>query len=149
MFFRRESPHVPSFDERLEILKQHGFEITREEPGRARVSRNGCAAVIEDVPGDHPRVNKAGVLTGEEIGLVVHGGYQMFVRTPSGRTRPALASQLKTLHSFEEDLREGLGLVSLYNTSLGTVCDLHLYDRLEDRDLGAEHPWEHKGHSVS
>ena len=47
---------------------------------------------------------------------------------------PALASQLQALHAFDEDLREALGLTSLYNVSLGTTADEHLYDRLEDRD---------------
>lgn len=144
MFFRRQTPHVPTFEERLTNLRQLGFAVTAEGSGRARVSRNGCAAVIEDAPGGQPLVNKAGVLIGNEIGLVVHGGYQMFLRTPIGRNVPALASQLQALHGFEEDLREGLGLISLYNTSLGTTSDLHLYDRLEDRDRGAAHPWDHK-----
>ena len=49
----------------------------------------------------------------------------MFWRSPSGRTAPALATHLKALHAFEEDLKEGLGLPSLYNESLGTTSDLH------------------------
>ena len=86
--------------------------------------------MIEDRPGQHPRVNKAGFVLGDEIGLLVNRGYQMFWRTPSGRTAPALATHLKALHAFEEDLKEGLGLPSLYNESLGTTSDLHLYDRV-------------------
>ena len=46
---------------------------------------------------------------GGEIGSLVDGGYQKFFRTPSGKTKPALASELKALHDFEEDLKEGLG----------------------------------------
>ena len=50
---------------------------------------------------------------------------------------------IKALHAFDEDLREGLGLTSLYNLSLGTVCDDHLYDRVTARDSGPHHqPWE-------
>jgi hypothetical protein len=101
--------------------------------------------VIEDRPGQHPRVNKAGFVLGDEIGLLVNRGYQMFWKTPGGRTAPALATHLKALHAFEEDLKEGLGLPSLYNESLGTTSDLHLYDRVEHRDKGdADKPWEHK-----
>ena len=38
-----------------------------------------------------------------------------------------------------------LGLPSLYNLSLGTTSDEHLYDRVEDRDEGPrEHTWEKK-----
>jgi len=46
---------------------------------------------------------------------------------------PALASQLHALHGFEEDLRAALGVDSLYNTSLGTINDVHNYDRVEGR----------------
>ena len=65
------------------------------------------------------------------------------MRTPSGVELPALATHLKELHAFDEDLREGLGLVSLYNVSLGTTTDEHLYDRVVDRDKGVgARPWE-------
>ena len=82
-------------------------------------------------------------MAGDEIAELVNAGYQMFFGTPSGRQLPALASQLKALHDFDEDLREGLGLTSLYNLSLGTVSGEHLYDRVEDRDEHRrERPWE-------
>jgi hypothetical protein len=69
----------------------------------------------------------------------------MFWKAPSGRRVPALASQLKSLHAFEEDLKEALGLTSLYNQGLGTTSDLHLYDRVEHRDQGdAQRPWDTK-----
>ena len=90
-----------------------------------------------------PAVGKAGVLIGNEIAQLVHGGYQMFLRTPSGKELPAQAPHLTALHAFDEDLREGLGLTSLYNLALGTTCDDHLYDRLEDRDAAPHRkPWE-------
>jgi hypothetical protein len=90
--------------------------------------------MLEDKGGGKVKVGKAGVLVGSEIAHLVNGGYQMFLRTPSGKELPALAPQLKALHAFEEDLREGLGLTSLYNLSLGTTSDDHLYDRVEERD---------------
>jgi hypothetical protein len=136
MFFRREKPHEPSFDERIANLKKYGFETQNVGGGRVRVSRQGIAAVVTDVPGQHPHVDRAGLVMGNDIGILTHGGYQMFFATPDGKRRPALAEQLKALHEFEEDLREGLGLVSLYNLSLGTICGLHLYDRVEERDHG-------------
>jgi hypothetical protein len=90
-------------------------------------------------------VNKAGFVLGDEIGLLVNRGFQMFWRTPAGRIAPALATHLKALHAFEEDLKEGLGLPSLYNESLGTTSDLHLYDRVQHRDAGdADNAWDHK-----
>jgi len=89
------------------------------------------------------------VLVGDEIALLVNEGYQMFLVTPSGKELPAQADQLKALHAFDEDLREGLGLTSLYNLSLGTVSDEHLYDRVTDRDAPVHpRPWEKKAHSA-
>jgi hypothetical protein len=145
MFFRREKPREPTFTEQIEGLKVFGFSVSFTNPQTAQVSRDGIGAIVEDRPGQRPHVNQAGLIVGDELGLLVNRGYQMFWRTRSGRTVPALATQLKNLHAFEEDLKEGLGLPSLYNQSLGTTSDLHLYDRLEHRDqVHAERPWEHK-----
>ena len=145
MFFRRQTPRELSFADRLENLKKLGFTANFMNVGHARVSRDGIGAIIEDRSGQRPHVNRAGLTIGDEIGLLVNAGYQMFWRTPSGRQAPAQAGQLKNLHAFEEDLKEGLGLSSLYNESLGTTSDLHLYDRVEHRDAGDAHkPWEHK-----
>ena len=145
MFFRREKPHHWTFDERIGSLKQAGFDSVRESSGRARVTRSGCGAVLEDLGEGKVQIGKAGVLVGQELAQLVHGGYQMFLRTPSGKELPALAGQLKLLHAFDEDLREGLGLTSLYNLSLGTRCDDHLYDRVAERDAPKHpHPWERK-----
>lgn len=144
MFFRREKPRTVSFSERLDKLRSAGFTV-EADGSKARVSRGRCAAVIEDRDPEHPLVNKAGILVGGEIGYAVHGGFQTFIRTPAGKTEPALARDLKALHQFEEDLKEGLGLTSLYNESLGTTFDRHLYDRVANRDRGgAARPWERK-----
>lgn len=148
MFFRNPQPHQATFDEHLSKLKQAGFEVEREAPGRARVTRGGDGAVIEDAGGGKVKVGKAGVLADQEIALLVSGGYQMFLRTPSGKEFPALSTQLTSLHQFDEDLRETLGLTSLYNLSLGTTSDEHLYDRLEDRDAPRHpRPWEKRATS--
>jgi hypothetical protein len=147
MFFRREKPLVSTLESRLANLKQFGFETTRDASGKPLATRNGCAATVEDAGEGKVTIGKAGILVGGEIAHLVHGGYQMFLRTASGKQIPALAPQLKALHGFDEDLREGLGLTSLYNTALGTTCDDHLYDRVKDRDAVAHgHPWD-KSHS--
>src|SRR5580698_1211657 len=145
MFFRNQKPHEDTFEEHLAKLKQAGFEVEREAAGRARVLRGGNGAVVEDAGTGKVKLGKAGVLVGGEIALLISGGYQMFLRTPSGKEVPALAPQLKSLHAFDEDLREALGLTSLYNVALGTTSDEHLYDRLEDRDKPVHpRPWEKK-----
>jgi hypothetical protein len=145
MFFRREKPHQWSFEERLANLKQFGFESQIESKGAARVTRGGYGSLVQNLGDGNVGLGKPGVLVGQEIAELVNAGYQMFLRTPSGREVPALAPQLKALHAFDEDLREGLGLTSLYNVSLGTTSDAHMYDRVQDRDEPVHpHPWEKK-----
>jgi hypothetical protein len=143
MFFRREKPKVDSFNERIEHLKPYGIAV-QDEGARVKASRNGIAAMITDLPGDRPHIDKAGLMVGNEIGLLVNGGYQQYWLTPSKKRVPAQAAQLKELHEFEEDLKEALGLSSLYNTSLGTISALHLYDRVEERDdtVPPPKPWQ-------
>jgi hypothetical protein len=143
MFFRRERPNDPTFSERLDQFRRAGFTVAPVSGGAVRVSREACAVgLIEDA--DSVRaLNRAGVLLSDEIAVLVDRGFQKFFRTPSGRTKPATASELKALHDFEEDVREGLGKESLYNEALGTVSTFYLYDRVKDRDRGVpKRVWE-------
>jgi hypothetical protein len=145
MFFRRQKAREIPFSERMDTLRSFGFTV-EVDGSKARVRRERCAAVLEDRDPDRPHVNKAGILIGDEIGYGVNGGFQSFIRTPSGKIEPALARDLKALHQFEEDLKEALGLTSLYNESLGSTFDQHMYDRVVNRDRGGpERPWE-QGH---
>ena len=130
MFFRSRPPKPPAFEERLESLRHSGFHTATQPDGRVRVSRDACAATLEHTPDTGARIHRAGRLLGDEIALLVDGGFQKFWQTSDGRRVPALAHQLEELHDFQEDLRAALGLASLYNTALGTTNDLHLYDRL-------------------
>ncbi len=134
MFFRRERPKNPSFSERVDSLRNAGFAAASVAGGFTRVSRNGLAVDLKDSGEAVQVVAPPGVVIGDEIGSLVDGGYQKFFRTPSGKKKPALAEELKALHDFEEDVREGLGAKSLYNQSLGTVSTFYLYDRVKDRD---------------
>jgi hypothetical protein len=137
MFFRREKPRPLSFGDRLDNVRQAGFTVSDESSGGARVSKYGCAATLRDRGEDLPGVSQAGVLVGKEIGHLVNGGFQQFFITSGGRRFPALAQQLRALHDFQEDLKEALGAISLYNQSLGTTSEQHLYDRVQGRDLQA------------
>jgi hypothetical protein len=142
MFFRRERPKPILFEDRIQALQRLGF-TAGAAGARTRVERDGCAAVIEAGAGGKALVvERPGRMMGNEIGGLVDGGFQKFFQTPSGRRKPALAEELKALHNFSEDLREGLGLVSLYNEALGTTSKLYLYDRVEDRDKGVKRIWE-------
>jgi hypothetical protein len=132
MFFRRKQPVEQVFEERLDALRQAGFEIERKPDGRVLVSKHGCAAMIGD--GHPPHIERAGWVAGGEIARLEDAGYQKFWVFGGGRQVPALAGQLTALHDFEEDLRAALGVESLYNTSLGTTNDIHVYDRLQGRE---------------
>jgi len=143
MFFRRERPKNATFAERLDNLRKAGFMVTPQADGWTQVSRGGCAIDLKEESSVVRHRERAGILVGGETGALVDGGYQKFFRTPSGKKKPALAGELKALHDFEEDLREGLGEQSLYNESLGTVSTFYLYDRVKDRDRGVpKRVWE-------
>ncbi len=145
MLFRRDHPKKYTLEDYAKRVREAGFQTSPKGAGRMRVERDGFAAVFEDA-GDKARVvEKAGVVLGNEIGTLVDGGFQKFFQTPEGVRKPAVAAELKGIHEFQEDLREALGLTSLYNESLGSVSNLYLYDRVKDRDSGKpKKPWELK-----
>ena len=143
MFFRR--PHVqnPTFQDRLASMQSAGFTATPQAGGAVRVSRGVCAVDLRETGGAPHVEDRAGILMGSEIAVLVDAGYQKFFRTPGGKKKPALAEELKALHDFEADLKEKLGLESLYNEGLGTVSTLYQYDRVKDRDRGVpKRVWE-------
>ncbi len=141
MFFRREKPRKLSFQDFVAKVRQAGFAV-QESGGRVSVSKYNCATTIED-GGERPRVSKPGYLMGTQLAELVDGGFQKFWQTPDGKRSPATAEDLRALHNFQEDLKEALGLVSLYNEGLGTTSAAHLYDRVKDRDHGMpQRPWE-------
>jgi len=143
MFFRRESPKPPTFADRMQALRAAGYTVTPRNGGVQRVTRGEFAIDLRDENGQVAPAGGPGVAIGDEIGVLVDGGFQKFFRTSSGRKTPALADHLKGLHNFDEDLKEALGEESLYNESLGTVSTLYLYDRVKDRDRGVpRRVWE-------
>jgi len=143
MFFRRERPKQITFDQRMDDLRKTGFAVSAAPGGGVMVTRDSVAAMLENNGGTPKVAERAGIAMPGGIGKLVDGGFQKFFLAPDGRKKPALASELKAIHAFEEDLREALGLVSLYNQSLGTVSTQYLYDRVKDRDRGVpKRPWE-------
>jgi hypothetical protein len=149
MFFRRTRPKIPTFSERVELLRGAGFVTENLPDGRVKVSKHGIAAIVGDEGKNQPAIEKAGVLVGSEIATLLSAGYQMFLETPKGKRIPATAEELKALHEFEEDVKEALGLESLYNTSLGTTTPKHMYDRVFKRDSGQQpKPWENKDNRI-
>jgi hypothetical protein len=143
MFFRREAPKNPSFQERIDVLKSAGFTAGQRPGGAVRISRFGIAVELEENDTGIRRAVGAGIVAGDEIAALTDIGNQKIFRTPSGKDLAATAAQLRAIHDFEEDIKEGFGLVSLYNESLGTVSTFYLYDRVQDRDRGVpKRVWE-------
>jgi hypothetical protein len=149
---KRKSQH-PNFDQAVELLKSHSFDITPFAGIAAGVlvSKHGAGAVLvparraedpEDVAAAyavHP-----GVVVRGEVARLVDRGYQKFIKT-SQYEFPATAGQLQAIHAFSEELSLLIGAVSLYNESLGTTSDVYRYDRLmgrEAQDAAGDQPWE-------
>lgn len=145
MFFRREKTQVPGFDERLQTISAMGIATARKGNGTVAVMRGPVAAVITEQSENTYKIDPIGLVIGNEIGELVDGGNQKYWLTPHGKKVAATAEQLRAIHALEEDLREGLGMTSLYNEGLGSINSLHLYDRVKDRDRGvAPRAWEVK-----
>ena len=129
----------------MSTARAAGFKTESAGSGKTRVGAKwrGCGFQRPGPMASPVISERAGVVMGKEIGTLTDGGFEKFFTTPGGKRKPALAEELKEIHNFQEDLREALGLTTLYNESLGTVSNLYLYDRVEGRDQG-EHdkPWE-------
>jgi hypothetical protein len=86
MFFRRAQPKELALEDRLDQVRRAGFAV-EAQPGsrRVRVSRNGCAAVLELQDGAPCVVERVGIMMGSEIGALTDGGFQKFFLTPTGK----------------------------------------------------------------
>lgn len=139
-----------SFEDATAWLRDHGFDLL-EAPGtqgRVFLRKYNVSAAIERTPDGGVKIFAyPGYLVGGEISKLVDKGYQKFLKTTKTEIS-ATADHLKAMHSFSEELKEALGLASLYNESLGTVSESYHYDRVKDRDLPEQarpkRPWETK-----
>ncbi len=137
-----------TYEDSLNWLREHGFDVL-EAPGttaRVFLKKYNVSAAIQKADENGVKIFAyPGYLVGTEISKLVNKGYQQFLKT-SKIEIPATADHLKALHSFSEELKEGLGLPSLYNESLGTVSESYQYDRIVDRDKPEaerkKRPWE-------
>jgi hypothetical protein len=140
-----------NFEEALNWLREHGFDLL-EAPGthgRVFLKKYNCSAAIQKDGDQGVKIFAyPGYMVGTEISKLVNRGYQQFLKTSKNEI-PATAEHLKALQQFTEELKEGLGLPSLYNESLGTVSESYQYDRVKDRDKPAaekpKRPWERAG----
>jgi hypothetical protein len=139
-----------TYEDALNWFRDHGFDLLEAPGTQGRVflkKYNVSAAIQKD--GDGVKIFAyPGYLIGSEISKLVNRGYQQFLKTAKTEV-PATADHLKALQQFTEELKEGLGLPSLYNESLGTVSESYQYDRVEGRDKPPaerpKRPWEKAG----
>jgi hypothetical protein len=144
-----------SYEDAVTWLRDHGFDLT-EAPGtngRVFLRKYNVSAAIQKTPDDGVKIFAyPGYLIGSEISKLVNRGYQQFLKTSKAEV-PASADHLKAVQSFSEELKEALGLPSLYNESLGTVSESYHYDRIKDRDKPVvdrpKRPWEIAGKAVA
>src|SRR5271163_630026 len=143
-----------TYEEALNWLRDHGFDLI-EAPGmtgRVFLKKYNCSAAIQKNADDVATIFAyPGYMIGSEISKLINKGYQQFLKTSKTEV-PATADHLKALQQFSEELKEGLGLPSLYNESLGTVSESYHYDRVKDRDKAAtdrpKRPWEKAGKAI-
>ncbi|HEX8816173.1 MAG TPA: hypothetical protein VF753_11785 [Terriglobales bacterium] len=140
-----------SYEEAVNWLRDHGFDLT-EAPGtqnRVFLRKYNCSAAIQKNGGEGVKIFAyPGYVIGSEISKLINRGYQQFLKTAKTEIA-ATADHLKALQQFTEEMKEGLGLPTLYNESLGTVSESYHYDRVKDRDEPAaerpKRPWEKAG----
>ena len=137
-----------SLQDTVQWFRDHGFDVM-EAPGAAGrffLKKYQVSAAIEATPdGQIKLFAYPGYLINGEISKLVDQGFQKVLKT-SKATYPATADHLKALHEFSEELKEGIGGISLYNESLGTVSESYMYDRVLNRDLPEserpKRPWQ-------
>jgi hypothetical protein len=145
----KRKPSHPDFDQTLEHLRAHGFEVTpfAGMPGGMLVTGHGAGAVLVAGDGGAALAISPGLMVRGEVGRLLDRGYQKFIKT-SQYEIPASAAQLQAIHTFSEELKQVSGATSLYNESLGTTSDVYEYDRLKGREVetaAAGRPWELTG----
>jgi len=140
-----------TYEDAVNWLRDNGFDLI-EAPGtqgRVFLRKYKVSAAIQKNGEDGVKIFAyPGYVIGTEISKLVNKGYQQFLKTAKNEV-PATADHLKALQQFTEELKEGLGLPSLYNESLGTVSEAYQYDRVKDRDKPTtekpKRPWEVAG----
>src|SRR5260221_8220931 len=137
-----------TYEDAVQYLRDHGFDLIEAPgtPGRVFLRKyNVSAAIQKDGDAGVKIFAYPGYLISGEISKLINRGYQQVLKTSKTEVA-ATADHLKSLQQFSEELKEALGLPSLYNESLGTVSEAYQYDRIKDRDKPEadrpKRPWE-------
>jgi hypothetical protein len=143
MFFKHAKPDVVTYSGQIDELTRLGFTVSDAPGGAALAVRDHYAALLKHDSNRVVAVQAVGLSLQGEVAELTDLGFQKIFLTASGKQVPAVAEHLHGLHDFTEDLREALGLISLYNEGLGTTNEKHLYDRITARDSGHQpKPWQ-------
>ncbi len=114
---------------------QAGFEVLPSpvSPDFLEVRKHNCSYTLKRSPDGHwmPDGPAWFLVRGLKCELEDRG-YQKFWYH-QGKRFPIRLADLKALHRFDEEVRNLLGLKSLYNESLGSTCARSVYDRLTGR----------------
>ncbi len=122
-----------TYEDAVGWLREHGFDLI-DAPGtqnRVFLRKYNVSAAIQKTDDGGAKI-------------FAYPGYQ--IGGEISKEVPATADHLKALHQFSEELKEALGIPSLYNESLGTVSESYQYDRIENRDKPEverpKRPWQ-------
>ena len=146
----KKKSRLLSFDESLDLLRSHEFEVKPADShaGGMLVSKYGAGAVLVRAEGAAAAFKvRPGILVQGEVARLLDRGYQKFIKSPKYEL-PATSAQLQAIHTFNEELTQLTGGMSLYNESLGTTSDRYVYDRLAGREAAESRgirPWELAG----
>jgi len=119
----------------LKQLREAGFTVSPagQNPQRLEVKKGNCLCYLER------RTDRTWVPVSPPYFMVralncelEDRGYQKFWYH-EGKRFPVRRNDLEALHKFDEEVRQILGLQSLYNESLGSVSARTVYDRLTGR----------------
>lgn len=152
-----------SYDQAVAHLRSSQFDV--QDAGAVAktsldrpvlVSKDGCGAIIACGPKNSVAlIHKPGFIIDGEIATLLDRGFYKFLKTSKWEIA-ATYDRLNATHRFSEELKEIIGAISLYNESLGSINDEHMYDRLRGHNKDGQPaagwtPWgatiAHGGHS--
>lgn len=131
----------------IESMAALGFAVGSTR-GVVRVEKYGCGAEFRKGTDDlYQMTIVPTIMLNGQFTRLWDAGYQKFLLTDEGLKVPALATHLKNLRKFNEELRTALGIPTFYNEALGSVSQVSVYDRVKgrkgavpDETVGAHEP---------
>src|ERR1700738_1806628 len=117
----------------IESLAALGFAVGSTR-GVVRVEKYGCGAEFRKGTDNlYQMTIPPTIMLKGQFTRLWDAGYQKFLLTDDGLKLPALATHLKNLRKFNEELRTALGVPTFYNEALGSVSQVSVYDRVKGR----------------